>query len=138
MVFSGIDGRVSHVSLSACLALRFDSVVRIPVKPNGSPGQPALIAQDPKLVTADGVTFDGQHRLWVVTNGADGLGGSLLRVDPDGQVTPVADNPGWLNYPTQPIFGTTYATADTVFIANGAFNAGTANVIALEPQSHIH
>jgi sugar lactone lactonase YvrE len=110
------------------------SVVRIPVKPNGSPGQPALITQDQKLVTADGVTFDDQHRLWVVTNSADGLGGSLLRVDPDGQVTTVADNPGWLNYPTQPIFGTTYTTDDTLFIANGAFNTGTANVIALELQ----
>ena len=83
------------------------SVVRIPVRQSGRPGQPILIAKDPRLVTADGVTFDGQHRLWVVTNSADGLGGSLLRLEPDGRVTTVADNPGWLDYPTQPIFGTT-------------------------------
>jgi sugar lactone lactonase YvrE len=114
------------------------SVVRIPVKPNGRPSQPALITQDPKLVTADGVTLDGQHRLWVVTNSADGLGRSLLRVDPDGQVTTVADNPGWLDYPTQPIFGTTHTTHDTLFIANGAFNTGTANVIALASRGRNH
>ena len=114
------------------------SVVRIQVKPNGRPGHPALITQDPKLMTADGVTFDGQHRLWVVTNSADGFGGSLLRVDPDGHVTTVADNPGWLDYPTQPIFGTTYTTDDTLFIANGAFNTGAANVIALELQGRNH
>lgn len=114
------------------------SVIRIPLTPHGGPGPLAVIAHDPKLVTADGVTFDRQHRLWAVTNSMNGLEGSLLRVDPNGHVTTVANKPSWLNYPTQPVFGTAPDTRDTLFIANGAFNAGIANVIALGMQDRDH
>lgn len=114
------------------------SVIRIPLTLNGRPGEPAVIAQDPRLVTDDGVTFDRQHRLWVVTNSMDKLGGSLLRVGLDGHVTTVADNPGWPNYPMQPVLGTAPDTSDTLFITNGAFNAGVSKVIALGMQDRDH
>ena len=43
--------------------------------------------------------------------------------DPEGAkiVQQLADDPGWLNYPTMPVFGSTRATNHTLYIANGAY-----------------
>jgi sugar lactone lactonase YvrE len=102
----------------------YGRIVRIPVRDDGSPGAPRVICERPKLVTADGIAFDALGRLWIATNaGTTGgsPGGALYRLSPSGALRQIADDPGWLNYPTMPVFGTTKSTLHTLFIANGAY-----------------
>ena len=74
-------------------------------------------------MTADGIAFDLLGRLWVVTNGSDATpSGGLYRVSPTGAVTEIANDPGWLDYPTMPVFGRTLSSAFRLYVLNGAFN----------------
>ena len=106
------------------------AVIRIPVLRDGAPGAPIVVASDPALVTADGVAFDVEGGLWIAVNHESG--GALARVARDGSVTVVASDPGWLDYPTQPVFGTTGSAKATLYVENGAFFSGAPNVIALD------
>ena len=97
---------------------------RCPILAGGSAGAPRVFCEQPKLATADGIAFDAKGRLWVATNsGATGgsKSGALYRLSSSGTLTQIADDPGWLNYPTMPVFGTTKATVHTLFVANGAY-----------------
>jgi sugar lactone lactonase YvrE len=99
-------------------------IVRIPVRHDGSHGRPAVVCERSELKTADGVAFDRAGGLWITTNmGTTGASpsGALYRLAPAGKLLTVADDPGWLNYPTQPVFGTTRHTKETLFVENGAF-----------------
>jgi len=127
---TGIEAVVADVGL----------VVRIPIMRNGAPGTPRILASDPALVNADGVTFARDGSLWVVTNGGAAFTGSIVKVSPRGHVTVVVQDPGWLDYPSQPVFGTTHATEDTLYIANGGLNnsPGSANVIAWHVDIDAH
>ena len=106
------------------------AVIRIPVLRDGAPGAPVVVASDPALVTADGVAFDVEGGLWIAVNHESG--GALARVTQDGSVTVVASDPGWLDYPTQPVFGTKGSAKATLYVENGAFFSGAPNVIALD------
>ena len=102
----------------------FGRIVRIPVKADGLPGVPRVICEQPKLKSADGIAFDALGGLWIVTNaGATGVNpaGALYRLSPAAGLWQIADDPGWLNYPTVPVFGTTKSTLHTLYVANGAF-----------------
>ena len=99
-------------------------VVRIPVKKDGSPGRPQTVCERAKLKSADGLAFDALGGLWIVTNaGSTGASpsGAVYRLSPATGLRLVADDPGWLNYPTMPVFGTTPRTRCTLFVQNGAF-----------------
>jgi len=102
----------------------YGRIVRIRVRDDGSPGAPRVICKRPRLKTADGIAFDARGRLWIATNagtkGASPSGG-LYRLSKTWKLRTVADDPGWLNYPTMPVFGTTKSTLHTLFIANGAY-----------------
>jgi sugar lactone lactonase YvrE len=103
----------------------YGRIVRIPVRAGGSPGTPVVVSEERELKTADGIAFDIAGGLWIAVNsGTTGASpsGALYRLTPGGSLTTVADDPGWLNYPTMPVFGTTPATIGRVFIENGAFN----------------
>ena len=83
-----------------------------------------MVCERPELKTADGMAFDLAGGLWITTNsGSTGASpsGALYRLAPGGGLITVADDPGWLNYPTTPVFGTTPRTARTLFIENGAY-----------------
>jgi sugar lactone lactonase YvrE len=101
-------------------------IVRVRVRANGSAGAPAVVVEKPDLVSVDGIAYDVRGGLWLVTNT-----NGLLRLGPAGALSRVATNPGWLDYPTQPVFGTTPSTRTTLFIANGSFTNGTPNILAL-------
>ncbi len=102
----------------------YGRIVRIPVRDDGSAGKPATVCERAELRTADGIAFDIAGGLWIAvdsgTTGASPSGG-LYRLTPGGNLTTIADDPGWLNYPTQPVFGTTPDTRGTLFVENGAF-----------------
>ncbi len=110
----------------------YGRIVRIPVRHDGSPGAPKAVCERPELVTADGIAFDALGRLWIAANAGSTGGspsGALYRLSPCGALRQLADDPGWLNYPTMPVFGTAKSTRHTLFLANGAyfdFEDGTA------------
>ena len=49
------------------------------------------------------------------------MSGGLFRLTPKGDLTTKADDPGWLDYPTTPVFGATGRTEKTLFVENGAY-----------------
>src|SRR5450756_1281004 len=102
----------------------YGRIVRICVRDDGSPGAPRVICKRLKLKTADGIAFDARGRLWIATNagtkGASPSGG-LYRLSKTWKLRTIADDPGWLNYPTMPVFGTTAATATRLYLENGAY-----------------
>jgi sugar lactone lactonase YvrE len=102
----------------------YGRIVRIPVMNDGTPGAPKVVCERPELMTADGLAFDALHRLWIATDsGTTGTSpsGALYRLPASGDLRLIVDDPGWLNYPTMPVFGTTKSTLHTLFIANGAY-----------------
>jgi hypothetical protein len=51
----------------------------------------------------------------------EGHSGGLYRLTPCMGLWAIADDPGWLNYPTMPVFGTASGTRCTLFVENGAY-----------------
>jgi sugar lactone lactonase YvrE len=102
----------------------FGRIVRVHVRDNGSPGRPTAVCERPELQTADGMALDLAGGLWITTNGGTtgaSPSGALYRLAPGGRLTTVADDPGWLNYPTTPVFGRSPSARCTLFIENGAY-----------------
>lgn len=109
------------------------SVVRIPVRRDGSPGKASLVLTDPALVGADGIAFDAEGGLWITVNHGDvDVGGALVRMGRNGRLQVMASDPGWLDYPSQPAFGTRPGDRTTLYVVNGSLNTGNCNVIALD------
>ena len=96
-------------------------VIGIPVAPDGSAGQPGVIAGDPEAETPalfglDGLERDVHGRLYAVVN----IQNRLIRVDPGtGGITDLASN--GLDFPASLAFGTARGHQKTVFVANFAF-----------------
>jgi sugar lactone lactonase YvrE len=104
----------------------YGRVVRIPVQEDGSPGDPVVVCERKELKTADGIAFDAFGGLWIATDsGTTGASpsGALYRLTPCAGLWTIADDPGWLNYPTTPVFGITRDTRCTLFVENGAFGS---------------
>lgn len=102
----------------------YGRIVRIPVHADGSHGTAVAICERPQLKTADGIAFDAFGGLWITTNSGTtdtSPSGGLYRLTPCAGLWTIADDPGWLNYPTTPVFGTTRGTRRTLFVENGAF-----------------
>ena len=100
-------------------------VARTTVGRNGSPGPLRPLLQDDRLISGDGIAFDRLGGLWITTNGP--VSGGLFLLTPAGTLVTIADQPAWLDYPTQPVFG----PFGTLFVENGSFDNGTANIVAL-------
>lgn len=92
---------------------------------DGTPGTLHVFADDPALVTADGVAFDRSGNLWVTVNG-DGAAdhGRIALVTRAGGVVVLADNTPWLDYPTQPVL-----TQSGLYVSNGSFGNGLPSVV---------
>lgn len=102
----------------------YGRIVRVCVKDDGSPGVPSVISEQPELRSADGIAFDAFGGLWIATNAGSteaSPGGGLYRLSPAAGVWRIADDPGWLNYPTTPVFGTTPGALRTLYVENGAY-----------------
>jgi len=108
------------------------SMVRLPILHDGSPGVPEIVVQpDPRLAGVDGIAFDVFGKMWFTVNtGSDGLGGRLGTLDEDGTLRILADSPGWLDYPTMVVFGTTFWTQGTLYLTNCGINGGQSNVLS--------
>ena len=64
-----------------------ERVVRVPVLPDGSAGEPETIAELPDT-DADGIALDAEGSLWVTLYRPDGL----VRISPDGSTEKVIDD----------------------------------------------
>jgi sugar lactone lactonase YvrE len=112
----------------------YGRIVRIPISAQDKPGKPAVLCTRSALRTVDGVAFDVLGTLWAVTNEGPtaGQSGALYTISPAGAVRQAPVSPSRFDYPTQPVFGTTTASATTMFIVNGAYSGDAApNVIGL-------
>jgi sugar lactone lactonase YvrE len=109
-------------------------IIRLPILHDGSPGTWQYVkSPDPRLAYMDGIAFDVTGRLWFTVNyGSDGSGGKLGILDEDGNLRILADGPGWLDYPTMVVFGTTYQDRDTLYLTNGGLNGGKPNVLSFD------
>ncbi len=102
----------------------FGRIVRIPVRRDGMAGAPRVVCERPELVSADGIACDAFGGIWIAVNaGSTGASpsGALYRLSDAAGLQKIADDPGWLNYPTTPVFGTDRCTRDTLYVENGAY-----------------
>lgn len=109
------------------------TIVRIPIRADGSAGSAEVVASDPLLVSADGIAFDRHGRLWAAVNGEFDwdtgsvvVPGSLVMVDGAGHAVPAELPAGSLDYPTAVVPG----PGGVMFVVNGSFVFGTPNVVA--------
>ncbi len=106
-----------------------DTLLRVRVDRDGSPGAVHRVARRARLHTADGIAFDRHGRLWVTVNGVGRFGQRphdqyLLRLSRTGTVQEAIEDAPWMNYPTMVVRGRTPATAHRMFVTDGAFNGG--------------
>ena len=120
----GANGIAFHGECLFVNVSDYGRIVRVRVKDDGSPGVPSVICEQPELKTADNMAFDALGGLWIATDtGTTGVSpsGGLYRLSPAAGLWQIADDPGWLNYPTAPVFGTTAGTLRTLYVLNGAY-----------------
>ncbi len=96
-------------------------IVRIPVNPDGSAGEPEQVAGGEALFGLDGLEVDVHGRLYAALN----VQNRVIRVDPGtGEVTDVAGAAGEpdpaLDFPASLAFGTARGMQKTLFITNYA------------------
>jgi sugar lactone lactonase YvrE len=98
----------------------------VQVKPghDGAAGKVEVVSEQPELVSVDGIEVDGGD-VWLVTN--EPTSGRLLSMAKNGKLTIVADQPEWLDYPTQPVVG----PKDVLYVENGSFDNGVPGVVAI-------
>ncbi len=109
------------------------NVIAVAIDRHGRPGRVELVAHDPRLVRADGITFDPRGRLWASVNPTVDFTtmtqtgeGSIVSIDRRGRISTLPVAPGWLDYPTQSIW-----LRGKLYVANGAFVHGTPSVVAI-------
>lgn len=112
------------------------ALVRVPQGPRGNAGEPVRVTRTDRLLGADGIAFGGLGRLWVVTNGTSEKDGPLhdqrlLVMTRSGVVRGSVEDAPWMNYPTMLAFGRTPATHHRLFVSDGAFFGGRADVVGL-------
>jgi sugar lactone lactonase YvrE len=120
----GVNGIAFRGDRLYSVVADYGRVVRVLVRDDGSAGDPVIVCERAKLRTADGIALDIAGGLWIAVNsGTTGVSpsGALYRLTPGGNLTTIADDPGWMNYPTQPVFGTSPQTRGTLFVENGAY-----------------
>ena len=97
------------------------SVVRIPIRRDGSAGTPSVLAQGPALFGSDGLTLDVFGNAYVAVNPQS----TLLRSGPGGAITVLATAADGLDNPASLAFGTSLTDRMSLFITNFAIFSAT-------------
>jgi sugar lactone lactonase YvrE len=98
------------------------ALVRVPVKTDGSPGEPSIVAGDPDceqddLFGMDGIALDVQGNVYAMLV----LQNKLVRIDPtDGTFTVLLTEEDGLWNPASIAFGTGKGNRESIFITNYA------------------
>lgn len=98
--------------------LDYGEIIRVPVKKDGSAGDPTVFAGDASLIGADGISFDKNGNLYVAVNAQN----QIAVVDKDGDVSVVAQG-GPLDGPSSLVFGTHGNEKKTLYISSFAIGA---------------
>jgi sugar lactone lactonase YvrE len=99
-------------------------IVDVQVRHDGAAGKVKVVSEQPELVSVDGIEVDGRD-VWLVTNHP--TSGRLLSMAKNGRLTIVADQPEWLDYPTQPVVG----PKNVLYVENGSIDNGVPGVITV-------
>ncbi|MDP8975650.1 MAG: SMP-30/gluconolactonase/LRE family protein [Actinomycetota bacterium] len=90
-------------------------LVSIPVQPDGSAGQPSILAESPALVGVDGIALDVHGNIYA----ASGIQNTVMRVlTDDGTIETLATADDGLNQPSTMTFGAGRRDNQHLFIAN--------------------
>ena len=90
-------------------------ILRIPIRLDGSPGEPEILADSPSVYGPDGLALDVFGNIYVPLVFQD----KLVRVDPvDGSVTELATIDDGLDEPASLAFGTGKGDRRTIFVTN--------------------
>ena len=92
------------------------SIVRIPIRRDGSAGTASVLAQDPALFGADGLALDVFGNAFVAVNPQN----TLVRVDRQGFIAVLATAADGLDNPASLAFGTSQTDRKSLFITNFA------------------
>jgi sugar lactone lactonase YvrE len=99
-------------------------IVQVQVTHGGVAGKVEVVSERPELISVDGIEVDGGD-VWLVTYHP--TSGRLLSMGKNGKLTMVADQPEWLDYPTQPVVG----PKDMLYVENGSIENGVPGVVAV-------
>lgn len=93
------------------------SVVRIPIERDGSAGAPSILAQDPALGGADGISFDAHGSIYVPVIAQS----TIVRLSPDGDtIDTIATADDGLDWGSTTYFGTSRGARKTLYAVNFA------------------
>ena len=97
-------------------------IARIPIRPDGGPGEPEVVAEGFELLLVDGLAVDVHGGLHAAIAGSSIFGTApLVRVDPrTGSITPSSPDYGSFDFPTSLAFGTGGGNRKSVYVVNGA------------------
>jgi len=100
-------------------------IARVPIRPDGSPGDPQVVAQGLELLLVDGLAADVHGGLHAAVVGFSIFGTApLVQVDPrTGAITPSTDDYASFDFPTSLAFGTGGGNRQSVYVVNGALFA---------------
>ena len=93
------------------------SIVRIPLKANGSAGTPKLWVADPRLKACDGIAFDKEGNLYVAVNGQN----QLLKINKHRAISTIATGAP-LDAPSSLVFGAKGENMTNLYISSFAIN----------------
>lgn len=131
----GVNGIAFWRSVLYAVNASRGTLVKVPVGRRGAAGRPTLVAQRQRLLTADGIAFDAAGHLWAAVNGTTTASGPLhgqylLVLNRRGAVLQATKDAAWMNYPTMVVPGRGPATRDRMFVTDGAFDGGLADLVS--------
>jgi hypothetical protein len=97
-------------------------IARIPIQPDGKPGEPEIVAEGFELLLVDGLAADVRGGLHAAIVGFSIFGTApLVRVDPrTGSITPSTADFASFDFPTSLSFGTGGGDRESLYVVNGA------------------
>jgi sugar lactone lactonase YvrE len=95
-------------------------IARIPIRPDGNPGEPSVAASGFELLLVDGLTADVHGDLYAAIAGATIFGTApVVRIDPrTGKVTPSTAQADRFDFPTSLAFGNGRRDHKSVYVVN--------------------
>jgi sugar lactone lactonase YvrE len=97
------------------------SVVRVKKPQDDERPHPEVFVQDASLVGADGLAFDVRHNLYMAID----IQNTLVRINPDGEITTLATHSNGLDYPASTSFGQSLGQRRVLYFTNAGLIFGT-------------
>jgi sugar lactone lactonase YvrE len=109
----GANGIAYHRNAIIVSNTELGTLVRIPVRPDGSAGAPSVMVEDPALLGSDGIALDVRGAVYVAVIAQS----TIVRVD-GGSITTIADAGDGINQASSIAFGTGRGDRKSLFAVN--------------------